>query len=317
MRCHQGSVSLCEIPAITLWSDPMTLLTDAEVPDTRFMRRLVELYAAEPDLHALPREVFGCVDATAANDMAAYTEFHLGTGEFRAEFSRIDPDPERRARSAAAYLRHSRSHPFWSKDPAFFGERALRESDFFGDEEFMALPIAQEAFLPSGAHRQMAFVIVHEGYALSVSAHRVVGSPAFSDTERDRLQDLRAHVARVYRQALERSAQAMPPVERLIHLCPDLTPRQRDVARWIADGKSNEAIAQLLGIRLDTVKSHVRQVFEKLGVDDRLGAALAVHRRLPFTQLPPMWTLAGSRWSPAGLQTIAAAGLSTAESGRA
>jgi DNA-binding NarL/FixJ family response regulator len=131
------------------------------------------------------------------------------------------------------------------------------------------------------------------------------------------MQVLRAHVARVYRQALERSAQAMPPVERLIHLCPDLTPRQRDVARWIADGKSNEAIARLLGIRLDTVKSHVRQVFEKLGVDDRLGAALAVHRRPPFAQLPPMWTLPGSRWSHAGLQTIASAGSPGTERGEA
>jgi DNA-binding CsgD family transcriptional regulator len=98
----------------------------------------------------------------------------------------------------------------------------------------------------------------------------------------------------------------MSPVERLIHLSPELSPRQREVARWIAAGKSNDAIAELLGIRLDTVKSHVRIVFEKLGVDDRLGAALAVHRRAPFTQLPPMWTLPGSRWSPAGLRTISA-----------
>jgi len=282
----------------------MQLADFADPGSSRFERELIALYAAEPDLHTLPREVFRCVDAAVANDMVAYTEFHLGSGEFRAEFSRMDPDPERRARAAAAFQRHARSHPFWSKDPALFGERALRESDFFSDEEFMALPIAREAFLPSGAHRQLVFVIVHEGYALSVSAHRVVGSPAFSDAERDRLQDLRGHVARVYRRSLERSAQAMPPMERLLHLCPDLTPRQRDVARWLADGKSNEAIAQLLGIRLDTVKSHVRQVFEKLGVDDRLGAALAVHRRLPFSQLPPMWTLPGSRWSAAGLQTV-------------
>lgn len=282
----------------------------------RFERRVIDLYAAEPDLHTLPREVFECVDAAAANDMVAYAEFHLDSGEFRAEFSRIDPDPERRARATAAFLQHSRSHPFWSKDPAFFGERALRESDFFSDEEFMALPIAQEAFLPSGAHRQIAFVIVHEGYALSVSAHRALGAPAFSDAERDRLEELRAHVARVYRHALERSVREMPPMERLIHLCPDLTPRQRDVARWIADGKSNEAIAQLLGIRLDTVKSHVRQVFEKLGVDDRLGAALAVHRRPPFTRLPPMWTLPGSRWSPAGLRTNATAGSPATASGK-
>lgn len=93
------------------------------------------------------------------------------------------------------------------------------------------------------------------------------------------------------------------------HLCPELSPRQREVARWIAAGKSNEAIAGLLGIRLDTVKSHVRGAFEKLGADDRLGAALAVHRRPPFTQLPPMWTLAGSRGSPAGLRTTIAPAL--------
>ena len=281
----------------------------ADTVRNRFERHLIDLYAAEPDLHALPREVFACIEAAADCEVAGFSEFHYGSGEFRVEYSRADSDPQRRATTTAAYLKHAGSHPFWGKDPAFFGERALRESDFFSDEEFMRLPIAHEVFLPANAHRQMTAMIVQEGYAVSISAHRVVGRPAFSDTERDRMQELRGHVARVYRQALERTVQSMAPVERLIHLCPDLSPRQREVARWIAAGKSNEAIAELLGIRLDTVKSHVRSVFEKLGVDDRLGAALAVHRRPPFTQLPPMWTLPGSRWSPAGLRTTVAAAL--------
>lgn len=278
-----------------------------EAERARFERRLVDLYATEPDLHALPHEVFASIEQATGCDVAGYAEFHLGSGEFRVEYSHPDPDPERRAATTAAYLKHAGSHPFWGKDPAFFGERALRESDFFSDEEFMRLPIAREVFLPANAHRQMTAMIVQEGYAVSISAHRVLGRPAFSDAERDRMQELRGHVARVYRQALERTVQSMAPVERIIHLHPDLSPRQREVARWIAAGKSNEAIAELLGIRLDTVKSHVRGVFEKLGVDDRLGAALAVHRRPPFTQLPPMWTLPGSRWSPSGLRTTAAA----------
>lgn len=274
---------------------------------TRFERRLVELYAAEPDLHAIAHEVFACTELATDCDMVGYSEFHYGSGEFRVEYSHPDPDPERRAATTAAYLKHAGSHPFWGKDPAFFGEHALRESDFFSDEEFMRLPIAREVFLPANAHRQMTAMIVQEGYAVSISAHRVLGRPAFSDAERDRMQELRGHLARVYRQALERTIQSMAPVERIIHLYPDLSPRQREVARWIAAGKSNEAIAELLGIRLDTVKSHVRGVFEKLGVDDRLAAALAVHQRPPFTQLPPMWTLPGSRWSPSGLRTTAAA----------
>jgi len=277
----------------------------------RFQQRLVELYAAEPDLHTLPREVFACLELAVEHDvggcdMAGFGEFHLDSGEFRVEYSRVDPDPQRRAQGVAAYAKHAGSHPFWGSDPAFFGERALRESDFFSDEEFMALPIAKEVFLPSHAHRQMKAVIMQHGYALSISVHRIVGKPAFSDVERDRMQELRRHLAIIYRQALERTAQTLPPAEKLIHLCPDLTPRQRDVSRLLADGKSNEAIAQLLGVRLDTVKSHLRMVFDKLGVDDRLGAALAVHRRPPFARLPPMWTLPGSRWSPAGEHVIAA-----------
>lgn len=270
-------------------------------------RRMLALYAAEPDLHALPGHVFACVACATDCDLVTYSEFHASSGEYRAEFSHQDPDPERRARVAAAYLRHAKSHPFWGRDPAFFGDRTLRESDFFSDAEFMALPIARDVFLPSGAHRQMLFVITNEGYALSVSAHRLVGRPAFSDAERDRMQLLRTHVAQAYRLALERTARSMPVVERLIHLCPDLTARQREVARWIAEGKSNEAIAQLLGIRLDTVKTHLRAIYDKLGVDDRLAAALAIHQRVPFTRLPPMWTLPGSRWSASGLHEASAA----------
>ena len=52
--------------------------------------------------------------------------------------------------------------------------------------------------------------------------------------------------------------------------------RLRAVARWIADGKSNDSIAHLLGIRVEIVKSHLRVIYDKLGVDDRLAAALAI-----------------------------------------
>ena len=35
----------------------------------RFERRLIELYAAEPDLHTLPHEVFACIELTADCDI--------------------------------------------------------------------------------------------------------------------------------------------------------------------------------------------------------------------------------------------------------
>ncbi len=53
-----------------------------------------------------------------------------------------------------------------------------------------------------------------------------------------------------------------------------LTPRERDVLRLIAAGRSNKQIAAMLHLSLGTVKGYVSEVLEKLGVDDRTQAAL-------------------------------------------
>lgn len=57
----------------------------------------------------------------------------------------------------------------------------------------------------------------------------------------------------------------------------DLTTRERDVARYVALGHSNQSIADALGITERTVRAHVSALFEKLGVSDRLMLALRVH----------------------------------------
>jgi len=278
----------------------MSIVDPIAQKDAELDRLILDLYASELDLHRMPQAVFAAMTASVAADMVAYSEFHPGSGEFRAEFSHPDPDVERRARTTAAFMKHMGCHPFWGADPAYFGTRALRESDFFSDEEYMALPIAREVYLPANAHREMKVMIVQDGYAVSISTHRVVGRPAYSDAERDRMQTLRGHVARIYAQALERTVTSLPLTQRIGYICPELTPRQRDVAELLAAGKSNELIAQLLGVGVETVKSHVRMVLDKLGVEDRFSAGLALHQRPPFARMPPLWTLPGSRWSPRG-----------------
>lgn len=53
-----------------------------------------------------------------------------------------------------------------------------------------------------------------------------------------------------------------------------LTGRERDVLNGIARGQSNREIAASLGIGLGTVKAHVKRMFLKLGVHDRVLAPL-------------------------------------------
>lgn len=65
----------------------------------------------------------------------------------------------------------------------------------------------------------------------------------------------------------------------------DLTARETEVLRLLADGRSNQAIAKALDIRLATVRNHVQRVIEKLHAHSKL-EAVAVALRLGLIQNP-------------------------------
>lgn len=65
-----------------------------------------------------------------------------------------------------------------------------------------------------------------------------------------------------------------------------LSPRELEILNWIARGKSNSVIAEILGVSRHTVDTITRRVYEKLEVNDRttaairgLGSGLVRHRR--------------------------------------
>ncbi len=53
-----------------------------------------------------------------------------------------------------------------------------------------------------------------------------------------------------------------------------LTPRVAEVLLWVAQGKTNADIATILGISESTVKKHLLDIFEQLGVETRSAATL-------------------------------------------
>ena len=73
--------------------------------------------------------------------------------------------------------------------------------------------------------------------------------------------------ARLLRRMTERQASGTAPGE-------PLTPRERQVLGLVANGMSNRAIGEHLGITTGTAKAHVERVIGKLGAADRTQAAV-------------------------------------------
>ena len=98
------------------------------------------------------------------------------------------------------------------------------------------------------------------------------------------LARLATHVrnARAAREAWQRASEAAAAAQGTRPVDPALsarleeaalTPREREVLTWVARGKTNRDIADILGMSHRTVNKHLEHIFEKLGVETRAAAA--------------------------------------------
>jgi DNA-binding CsgD family transcriptional regulator/Flp pilus assembly protein TadD len=73
-----------------------------------------------------------------------------------------------------------------------------------------------------------------------------------------------------------RSQQQEPKIESARNR-PALTPREKQIIRWVAEGKTNREISIILGVSTRTVKFHLKRVYEKLGgVENRWAAVVGL-----------------------------------------
>ncbi|MGH8354798.1 MAG: response regulator transcription factor [Pseudomonas sp.] len=83
--------------------------------------------------------------------------------------------------------------------------------------------------------------------------------------------DLRQAVTRVL------LGETLPPPARAPG--PQLTPRQREILLLLADGLPNKAISRRLGLSEDTVKTHLKALFQELDVHTRTACVSAARQR--------------------------------------
>jgi len=121
--------------------------------------------------------------------------------------------------------------------------------------------------------------VYEEQYALELIGERAEGAGYLL---KERVGDVEEFIAAVERVAAGGSALDPEVVARMLGRrrvegpVDRLTPRERDVLAAMAEGKSNQGIAEALVVTVAAVEKHVTGIFHKLG----LGATPTEHRRV-------------------------------------
>jgi DNA-binding CsgD family transcriptional regulator len=186
--------------------------------------------------------------------------------------------------------------------------RAMRFSDVCTREQLHALELYREVYRPMGVEYQLAFTLpASPSRLLAIACSR--GERDYSDEERDFADRARPFLIQAYLNAIAYQAAragahvdsaSTPLLESLLGA--GLTPREAQSLRLVALGRSNQHVAEVLGISHRTVGKHLERGYRKLGVSDRSSAAARV------------WELAGTGGERAG--AAAAAQLARARGAR-
>nr|BBH89555.1 hypothetical protein KTC_43060 [Thermosporothrix sp. COM3] len=97
-------------------------------------------------------------------------------------------------------------------------------------------------------------------------------------TMRERIENAGGHFEILSQVGEGTIVRARFPVRGIAAGVSNLTEREQDVLRLVVDGLSNRAIAERLSISIDTVKSHIHHIIQKMQVRDRTQAAVLAMR---------------------------------------
>lgn len=163
-----------------------------------------------------------------------------------------------------AFDRYFAEHPLVRFHSTNLQGGAHRISDSLSRAEFRESALYNEYYRRIGIDHVIAVpLFVDRGLLVSFVLNR--NDKDFSDRERTLLDLVREPLAALYRHALARA--------RSFGELP-VTQREREVLEWLAAGKTDREIGEILGLSPRTVQKHLQHIYEKLGVETRTAAVM-------------------------------------------
>lgn len=161
-------------------------------------------------------------------------------------------------------------HPLYG--PAFrqFQAAPFKISDYLSVARYQRTDFYNDFYRPLHLVHQLG-TLLHVPGQPPISCVLTRTHRDFTETDRLLLTLLQPHLQVLLRQ-LPAPAPAGPPP------APGFTPRELDVLRYLAQGCPDKEIARRCGISSRTVQVHLRNIYAKLGVDNRTAAAVLVQQ---------------------------------------
>ena len=247
------------------------MVTRIDGRDAASLLELVHDGAHDTGLDPFPPAVLlGLARLIPSDACVGYQEADV-SGDFRVvELLEVIGTPAS-PKAEAAFHTHGWQNPLHCRLHAG-EEKVLCLSDFITRQQKTNLAYNDLVWKQHGIDDAMrVWLPAPPGRARSVYLERT--GKNYTDRERALLQLLRPHLARMRFNAESR---------RRVDPSLGLTPREAEVLGWVARGKTNAQIAALLFISPLTVRKHLENIFEKLGVRTRTAASFYV--RAPSTR---------------------------------
>ena len=166
------------------------------------------------------------------------------------------------------------THPFW--DTVFDPHRPVQHvKDVLPRRQWLQNPFYVEVFAPDHLDGHIKMELSgHSDDFITLNILRT--GPAFSQADANLLTLLHPHLKQAYQNAyMLEDTGLFSTSEQPLESVPRLSHRETEIIDWVAAGKSNEEIATLLQISTNTVKTHLKRMFVKLGVENRTAAVTA------------------------------------------
>ena len=182
---------------------------------------------------------------------------------------RVIGAPALGAAERECFDRHFREHPLVRYHGVERGRYTHRISDALPPTRFRQSALFNDYYRRIGIDHVVALPLhADDGWLVSFVLNR--RGRDFSDREVALLDALRRPLKALYARAI--SLRRAPALDASI--VGSLTAREREVLRWVAAGKTDRDIAELLAISPRTVHKHLQRVYAKLGVETRTAAVM-------------------------------------------